>query len=116
MVIPAPNNQQAFSDAQALFEKVKGQHTHPEDWDTLSMGMSGDLKLPLPQVQLWYASVRHCLECVTTKNNWRGSFESNKNKMDSVVGGCHILYGESGCHHYHRSFTRTGSKFSCHSN
>ncbi|MCG2573229.1 YggS family pyridoxal phosphate-dependent enzyme [Acinetobacter sp. ME22] len=44
MVIPAPNNQQAFSDAQALFEKVKVQHTHPEDWDTLSMGMSGDLE------------------------------------------------------------------------
>ena len=43
MVIPAPNNPQAFRDAQALFEQVKAQHAHPEDWDTLSMGMSGDM-------------------------------------------------------------------------
>ncbi len=44
MVIPAPNNPQAFSDAKALFEAVKTEHAHPEDWDTLSMGMSGDMK------------------------------------------------------------------------
>lgn len=44
MVIPAPNNTQAFSDAKALFDKVKTQHAHPEDWDTLSMGMSGDME------------------------------------------------------------------------
>lgn len=43
MVIPAPNNPQAFSDAKALFEAVKTEHAHPEDWDTLSMGMSGDM-------------------------------------------------------------------------
>lgn len=43
MVIPAPNNSQAFSDAKALFESVKTEHAHPEDWDTLSMGMSGDM-------------------------------------------------------------------------
>lgn len=43
MVIPAPNNPQAFNDAQALFEAVKTEHAHPEDWDTLSMGMSGDM-------------------------------------------------------------------------
>ena len=43
MVIPAPNNSQAFSDAKALFENVKTGHAHPEDWDTLSMGMSGDM-------------------------------------------------------------------------
>ncbi|MGX5699394.1 YggS family pyridoxal phosphate-dependent enzyme [Acinetobacter kookii] len=43
MVIPAPNNPQAFSDAKALFENVKTEHAHPEDWDTLSMGMSGDM-------------------------------------------------------------------------
>ena len=43
MVIPAPNNIQALSDAKALFERVKSEHVHPEDWDTLSMGMSGDL-------------------------------------------------------------------------
>lgn len=44
MVIPAPNNPQAFSDAKALFESVKTEHAHPEDWDTLSMGMSGDMQ------------------------------------------------------------------------
>ena len=44
MVIPAPNNLKAFSDAKALFDEVKPQHAHPQDWDTLSMGMSGDLE------------------------------------------------------------------------
>ena len=43
MVIPAPNNTQAFTDAKALFEKVKSKHANPTDWDTLSMGMSGDM-------------------------------------------------------------------------
>ena len=43
MVIPAPNNISAFSDARILFESVKLEHAHPEDWDTLSMGMSGDM-------------------------------------------------------------------------
>ncbi|MCU4323379.1 YggS family pyridoxal phosphate-dependent enzyme [Acinetobacter schindleri] len=43
MVIPAPNNTAAFADAKALFEAVKMQHTKAEDWDTLSMGMSGDM-------------------------------------------------------------------------
>ncbi|WOE42281.1 YggS family pyridoxal phosphate-dependent enzyme [Acinetobacter chinensis] len=44
MVIPAPGHTQAFSDASALFKQVKSQHVHPEDWDTLSMGMSGDMQ------------------------------------------------------------------------
>lgn len=43
MVIPAPNHPQAFIDAKNLFEQVKSEHAHPEQWDTLSMGMSGDL-------------------------------------------------------------------------
>lgn len=43
MVIPAPNNSAAFVDAKALFEQVKSLHAQPQDWDTLSMGMSGDL-------------------------------------------------------------------------
>ncbi|MBR5557655.1 MAG: YggS family pyridoxal phosphate-dependent enzyme [Acinetobacter sp.] len=43
MVIPAPNHPQAFMDAKQLFATVKAVHAHPEDWDTLSMGMSGDL-------------------------------------------------------------------------
>ncbi len=42
MVIPAPNHPQAFQDAKQLFDAVKAQHAQPEDWDTLSMGMSGD--------------------------------------------------------------------------
>lgn len=44
MVIPAPNNVAALLDAQKLFKVVKALHAHPEDWDTLSMGMSGDLE------------------------------------------------------------------------
>lgn len=43
MVIPAPDNTAAFTDAKALFEAVREKHAHPEDWDTLSMGMSSDL-------------------------------------------------------------------------
>lgn len=44
MVIPKPDNMAAFADAGALFEQVKASHAHPEQWDTLSMGMSGDLE------------------------------------------------------------------------
>lgn len=44
MVIPAPNNTAAFADAKNLFDQVKSSHAHPEDWDTLSMGMSGDMQ------------------------------------------------------------------------
>ncbi len=43
MVIPAPENSQAFAQAQALFHQVRQHHQQPEDWDTLSMGMSADL-------------------------------------------------------------------------
>ncbi|MDO4223660.1 MAG: YggS family pyridoxal phosphate-dependent enzyme [Acinetobacter sp.] len=43
MVIPAPDYHAAFEQAKALFEQVKAQHAQPQDWDTLSMGMSGDL-------------------------------------------------------------------------
>ena len=43
MVIPAANNPQAFAEAKVLFEQVKVLHAKPEDWDTLSMGMSGDM-------------------------------------------------------------------------
>ena len=43
MVIPAPNNTHAFTDAKQLFDAVKQEHAQPEDWDTLSMGMSGDM-------------------------------------------------------------------------
>lgn len=44
MVIPAPENHAAFVDAKALFDQVKSQHAQPQDWDTLSMGMSADLE------------------------------------------------------------------------
>lgn len=43
MVIPAPHHTQAFKEAQDLFHQVKKHHHHPKHWDTLSMGMSGDL-------------------------------------------------------------------------
>ncbi len=42
MVIPAPEHVDAFTRTRALFEAVRGQHAHLQDWDTLSMGMSGD--------------------------------------------------------------------------
>ena len=44
MVIPAPNNTAAFADAKRLFDKVQHLHVQPQDWDTLSMGMSADLE------------------------------------------------------------------------
>lgn len=44
MVIPKPENIAAFADARQLFEQVKARHAHPEQWDTLSMGMSGDME------------------------------------------------------------------------
>lgn len=44
MVIPAPNNFVAFGLAKSLFDDVVKNHASPEDWDTLSMGMSGDLE------------------------------------------------------------------------
>ena len=44
MIIPAPGHTQAFADAQQLFQQVKADHAQPSDWDTLSMGMSGDLE------------------------------------------------------------------------
>lgn len=43
MVIPAPNHTQAFTDAKQLFEKVRENYPSLTTWDTLSMGMSGDL-------------------------------------------------------------------------
>ncbi|MCU4581215.1 YggS family pyridoxal phosphate-dependent enzyme [Acinetobacter gyllenbergii] len=47
MVIPTPENHAAFTDAKVLFEQVKAQHAQPQDWDTLSMGMSADLDVAI---------------------------------------------------------------------
>lgn len=44
MIIPEKNSETAFERTQILFEQVKAFHRHPEDWDTLSMGMSADMK------------------------------------------------------------------------
>ncbi|SDB92254.1 YggS family pyridoxal phosphate-dependent enzyme [Acinetobacter boissieri] len=44
MVIPAPNNTQAFFDTQKLFRDVAEAYPTLTSWDTLSMGMSGDLQ------------------------------------------------------------------------
>lgn len=43
MIIPAKNSEDAFMRTQQLFNVVKAMHAHPEYWDTLSMGMSGDM-------------------------------------------------------------------------
>ena len=44
MVIPKPDNTAAFHEAKQLFDDVKASHAQPDMWDTLSMGMSGDLE------------------------------------------------------------------------
>lgn len=44
MVIPKPDHFAAFSMAKQLFDEVRAFHQRPDDWDTLSMGMSGDLE------------------------------------------------------------------------
>jgi hypothetical protein len=44
MVIPAKNSTDAFVRTHQLFEQVRTQHAQPMNWDTLSMGMSGDLE------------------------------------------------------------------------
>ena len=43
MVIPAKQNTDAFVQAAQLFAQVRAHHAQPNDWDTLSMGMSADL-------------------------------------------------------------------------
>ena len=44
MIIPAKNSETAFSQTKALFEQNRQYHANPSDWDTLSMGMSGDMQ------------------------------------------------------------------------
>lgn len=44
MVIPKPDHFAALSMAKQLFDEVRAFHQRPDDWDTLSMGMSGDLE------------------------------------------------------------------------
>lgn len=44
MVIPKPDHFAAFTMAKALFDQVVENHANPQDWDTLSMGMSNDLE------------------------------------------------------------------------
>lgn len=44
MVIPAREGGDAFVRTQQLFEQMKAHHAQPQDWDTLSMGMSADLE------------------------------------------------------------------------
>lgn len=43
MIIPAKDSQTAFTATKALFDSHRQYHAYPEDWDTLSMGMSGDI-------------------------------------------------------------------------
>lgn len=43
MVIPAKKNTDAFVRMQALFAQIKQAYPQLEQWDTLSMGMSGDM-------------------------------------------------------------------------
>ena len=43
MVIPKPEHVEAFAITKQLFDEVKQYHAQPEQWDTLSMGMSADM-------------------------------------------------------------------------
>ena len=43
MIIPSKANTDAFARTQSLFLKIKAQHPELTTWDTLSMGMSGDM-------------------------------------------------------------------------
>ncbi|MGO1965343.1 MAG: YggS family pyridoxal phosphate-dependent enzyme [Moraxellaceae bacterium] len=43
MIIPAKSDTDAFARTKQLFEDVKGNHPELSKWDTLSMGMSGDM-------------------------------------------------------------------------
>ena len=49
MVIPEAGHVDAFSRTRALFEAVKAKHANPVEWDTLSMGMSGDFAEAIAQ-------------------------------------------------------------------
>lgn len=43
MIIPAKADTNAFTRTQQLFDEIKQAHPDLEAWDTLSMGMSGDM-------------------------------------------------------------------------
>ncbi len=43
MIIPAKDSQTAFERTKQLFDTGRQYHINPQDWDTLSMGMSGDI-------------------------------------------------------------------------
>lgn len=44
MIIPATDSTDAFVRTQALFNKIQARHPELMHWDTLSMGMSGDME------------------------------------------------------------------------
>ena len=43
MIIPAKANTDAFARTKQLFEDIEREHPELQQWDTLSMGMSGDM-------------------------------------------------------------------------
>lgn len=47
MIIPAKNSETAFSQTKILFKQNHQFHANPNDWDTLSMGMSDDMELAI---------------------------------------------------------------------
>ena len=44
MIIPATDNTDAFVRTQALFDEIQARYPELTEWDTLSMGMSGDME------------------------------------------------------------------------
>lgn len=49
MIIPAVDDTDAFTRTKQLFDEVKQTHPELDNWDTLSMGMSGDMTEAIAQ-------------------------------------------------------------------
>ncbi|WP_201587846.1 YggS family pyridoxal phosphate-dependent enzyme [Psychrobacter jeotgali] len=49
MIIPAVDDTDAFMRTKQLFDEVKQTHPELDNWDTLSMGMSGDMTEAIAQ-------------------------------------------------------------------
>ena len=47
MVIPAKDSTDAFVRTKALFDDIRSGYPQLEQWDTLSMGMSGDMEMAI---------------------------------------------------------------------
>ena len=49
MIIPSKEGTDAFERTKKLFDEIKQAHPELTQWDTLSMGMSGDMEQAIAQ-------------------------------------------------------------------